>query len=154
MLPSPAGRIAYETRARRRAPAHLHKEISVFPPLIAIINDDPQVLTLFVLLLEDAGYRTVTYACAAGAHAWVTQMQPALLILDINMERPDSGWHVLDDLRRAPATQRLPVLIYSGQADVAMRVGERADPRCGIIPNDMGLDALLFTIQRWIPIGG
>lgn len=123
-------------------------------PLIMIINDDQQALTLFTLLLENAGYRTVTHTQGAGAYELITQTQPALLILDIQMETRDAGWQVLDDLRRDPATQRLPVLISSGQADVATRVHERGDPRCGVIPLDTGLDALLLRVALWLPIGG
>lgn len=36
-------------------------------PVMAIINDHCQVLTLFTLLLEDAGYHTITYTRGVGA---------------------------------------------------------------------------------------
>lgn len=126
----------------------------MIPPLILIVNDDPQVLTLFSLLLRGEGYHTALYRQGTGAYTLIRQIQPTLVILDIAMERPDAGWQLLDELRRDPATQQLPVLIYSGQWDVAERVQERGDPRCGVLPIDTGLDALLLRVQQWLPIGG
>lgn len=107
---------------------------TMIAPLIAIADDELDILDMLDVLLAVSGYRTVSTQTAAAIPALIQQHHPALLILDIVMERPDSGWHVLDGLRRDPATQRLPVLIYSGQADVAMRrtrhgfgVGERGE---------------------------
>lgn len=121
------------------------------PPLIAIVNDDHHVLSLFTVLLRKAGYRSVTHQRGEGAHTLITQAQPALLILDIVMEQPDSGWQVLDALRHDPATQEIPVLIYSGQTNVAQQVQQRADPRCAVLPFGTGIDVLLTHIRQWLP---
>lgn len=121
------------------------------PPLIAIVNDDHHVLALFTMLLRKAGYPTVTHRQGAGAHELITQNRPALLILDIVMEQPDSGWRVLDALRRDPATQQLPVLIYSGQTNVPEQLQERADRYCGVLPFGTSVETLLTGIQQWLP---
>lgn len=124
------------------------------PPLIMIVNDDHLVLALFSLLLRKAGYRSVIHQRSTDVDDRVMQLQPALLILDIHMERRESGWQVLDGLRSHPATQQLPVLIYSGQTNLPERVQERGDPHCAVLPFGASVDGLLTCIRQWLPVEG
>lgn len=122
-------------------------------PVIAIVNDDREVVTLVSALLRRSGYRTVQYAQGSGVVGLVMQIQPALLILDIKMETPDAGWLVLDELRRDPATRQLPVLIYSVMPHVAEHVQARRDSRCGVLLPGTDVTTFLTTIRQWLPMG-
>lgn len=97
-------------------------------PLIAIADDDPDVLDMVELLLAVHGYRTVSTTTAAAVPALIQQHRPALLLLDIRMEQRDSGWRVLDGLRVDLATAQLPVIVCSAEHDVAAHVQQRDDP--------------------------
>lgn len=142
-------RIAYTGVTSREV-----EEERVRSPVIAIVNDDREVVMLLTALLRRSGYRTVQYDQRSGVVGLVRQTRPDLLILDINMEYPDSGWQVLDELRHDPATELLPVLIYSVMPHVAERVRARRDPACAMLPLGTDMNTFLTTIRQWVPIGG
>jgi DNA-binding response OmpR family regulator len=83
---------------------------------IAVINDDTAFLELMQDLLTDVGYDVALYKEGVAAHQQVLQNPPHLIILDVRIERPDSGWQVLEMLRLHPESSTIPVIVCS--ADV------------------------------------
>ena len=78
---------------------------------ILVVDDDPQVLTLFAQILTEGGY-AVTATNQSSEVAQVLRDQFVdLLILDLDMPRPD-GFEVLRSLRARRSTLR--ILIVSG----------------------------------------
>lgn len=76
-----------------------------------VVDDDPLILDLVRILLEDEGHEVV--ALASGEHAveQARALRPDLVLLDIVM-RGTHGMEVLDALRQAlPA---VPVVLLSG----------------------------------------
>ena len=63
------------------------------PRLIALVDDDPISLNLMQELLTEAGYRTVVAPVGLDAYQIIRRERPALVILDIHMVNPDSGWY-------------------------------------------------------------
>lgn len=120
-------------------------------PVIAIVNDDVDTVRILDAILRQAGYRTIRHQQGAGVLGLIVQTQAVLLILDISMEHPDSGWLVLDELRQNPATQQLPVLIYSAVPHVAQRAQARGDAFCAVLPVGADVKALLTMVQQWLP---
>jgi DNA-binding response OmpR family regulator len=80
---------------------------------IVIANDDPAYLEMIKELLTTEGYRSVHCIVGMGTLDAVRQLAPALILLDINLAQPGSGWHLLDMLRLHPATARIPIIICS-----------------------------------------
>ena len=103
-------------------------------PLIAIVNDTPQIVRLLETILHEAGYHTISYRQGAGAVDLLRATTPALLMLNIRMEHPRAGWQVLDELRCDRTLQRLPVLIHSAYVHIEAQVQARADPYCAVLP--------------------
>ena len=120
-------------------------------PLIAIVNDAPQIVRLLETILHESGYRTISHPHGAGAVALLHAVQPALLILNIRMEQLHTGWQVLDDLRRDPAFVQLPVLIHSAYPQIAAQVAARADPYCTALPLFSELDTLPTLVAQLLP---
>lgn len=83
---------------------------------IDVVNDDTAFLQLMHELLTDAGYDVSLYKEGVVAHQQILRNPPELVILDIRMEKPDTGWQVLEMLRLHPATANIPVIVCS--ADV------------------------------------
>jgi CheY-like chemotaxis protein len=105
------------------------------------------VLALFRDLLEVEGYR-VTLAPDALDLAAVKRVGPDLVILDRMLEEgAGSGWHLLDDLRRDPATAALPVVVCTGAVH---RVRENAalldQFGASLVLKPFDIDRLLRTI--------
>ncbi len=82
-------------------------------PLIAVVNNDTAYLELMHELLSLEGYRTVICKEGDKAYALVKEQRPDLVVLDIRMDQPESGWTILELLRLDPATARIPVIVCS-----------------------------------------
>jgi DNA-binding response OmpR family regulator len=80
---------------------------------IVIANDDPMYLEMIKVLLTEEGYRSVHCIVGATTHEAIGQLEPALILLDINLEHPGTGWRLFDMLRLHPATARIPIIICS-----------------------------------------
>lgn len=63
------------------------------PQLIALVDDDPISLNLMQELLTEEGYRTVVAPVGLDVYQMIRRERPALVILDIHMVNPDSGWY-------------------------------------------------------------
>ncbi len=94
---------------------------------IAVVDDDRHIINLLHDLLGDEGYRTIAVTDGASAPAAIARERPDLVILDLWMERQDTGWAVYDALRADAATARIPVLVCS--ADLASLHSHAADLR-------------------------
>ena len=78
-----------------------------------VINDDALYLDMMHEILTDEGFRMTRCATSASAGGVVEQIQPAAVILDLRMERPDSGVAVLQQLRDNPRTAHIPVVMLT-----------------------------------------
>jgi len=83
---------------------------------ILIVDDDPQARELYQRIVEKGlpGYPVRTASDGAVAQAVMTEEPPCLVILDLMMPEMD-GFEVLDWMRAAPRTRRVPVLVLSGR---------------------------------------
>ncbi len=118
---------------------------------IAVINDDTAFLQLMLDLLSDVGYDVTLHKEGAGAHEQVRHEHPDLIILDIRMERPDSGWLVLEMLRLDPSTSEIPVIVCSADSHQLRTKREMLrDQHCETLEKPFDLDALLEIVRRLI----
>lgn len=120
-------------------------------PTIAVVNDDTLFLELMHDLLTDEGYRTAIWKEGDKAYEMIKEHRPALVILDIRMERPDTGWMVLELLRLDPATTAIPVILCSADTQ---RMREKVDylraQNCDVLEKPFVLDDLLRKVHAFI----
>ncbi len=88
-------------------------------PVILVVDDDPSLQKLVVLLLERAAFQPISVFNATDA-ATVLREQPLpdLLLLDLMLPEV-SGIDFLKQLRTKTAFDKLPVIILSALADPA-----------------------------------
>ncbi|MCP3957873.1 MAG: protein kinase [bacterium] len=79
---------------------------------LIVSDDDPQLLDLVTLVLEDAGHTVIATGDSDSVHSLASQPDIDAIILDVNM--PKSGFEVMGELRADPATSALPILFLSG----------------------------------------
>jgi CheY-like chemotaxis protein len=83
---------------------------------ILVVDDQPPIRELIRRGLEAAGAE-VFEAEGADASQVAGREEPMLVLLDLAM--PDrTGWEVLDDLRAATATSRVPVVLQTSANDL------------------------------------
>jgi len=85
---------------------------------ILVVDDDEQLSSLLVLVLEGDGYPVIEARNAAGAIAEVEKGSVDLVVLDISLGE-DDGRLVLAKIREMGD---LPVIFISGKSDIADRV--------------------------------
>jgi len=84
--------------------------------LVLVIDDDPDVITLFRRYLEGHDYEVVGLTTPARAVEEVKRLKPYAVTLDLVMPEMD-GWQVLQALKSDPATRDVPVVICSVAGD-------------------------------------
>ena len=120
-------------------------------PLIAVIDDNVELLELLDAVLTDAGYRTLPLITAREAHGVLPWARPHLVVLDLWLEAPDAGENLLRELEADPATRAIPVIVCSGHlAVLPAKVAALQQRGYTVLTKPFGLDALLNLIRTLI----
>lgn len=119
---------------------------------IANINNDTDFLTLMNEVLTDRGWQTVVCRESNIAHTTIKEENPDLVILDIRMESPESGWNVLELLKLDRQTRDLPVIVCSAAAaDLAAREEWLRAHGVYTLPKPFDLEDLYGLVERVLP---
>lgn len=102
---------------------------AVDSPVILVADDSQDNCELLAEQLRSLGYRAVVAHDAASAVRAAVEHQPDLAILDVQMpsggldvEDRVAGYEVCRQIRRNPATARMPVVFVTALADVGDRL--------------------------------
>ncbi len=79
---------------------------------ILIVDDNPDVITLFRHYLAGYPYRILTTDEADAALRLARDSSPELIVLDVLLPQQD-GWEILQSLKSHPRTRHIPVLVCS-----------------------------------------
>jgi DNA-binding response OmpR family regulator len=116
-------------------------------PIILVVDDDQPILGLMRSVLREFGFEAVTAENGPQALAAARTHQPALVLIDKNMPGM-TGAEVIQNLRREPGFESLPILILSGEpvskSDLA---GLRAD---GAVLKPFDIGALIAQIRTFV----
>jgi len=90
------------------------------PPRVLVVEDDPDIGRLILLLLRRAGIEGTLRTDGDSGLRAVAEVRPDVLVLDVGLPVLD-GWTVLERVRAAEGP-RLPVLLLSAHAQEADRI--------------------------------
>lgn len=79
--------------------------------LIAIIDDDPDIIEATTLVLKSKGYEIITASNPEDGYNVVIKNNPDLIILDVMMDEPDDGFFLAQKFRREKI--KTPILMYT-----------------------------------------
>ncbi len=79
--------------------------------LIAIIDDDPDILDASSLVLKSKGHDVITANNPNNGYSIVKNNKPDLIILDVMMDEPDDGFYLAQKFRKEGITT--PILMYT-----------------------------------------
>jgi CheY-like chemotaxis protein len=114
---------------------------------ILVAEDDPVILDVLRLILEDGGYAVETVAGGETLRDFPNG-PPDLLMLDIWL----SGWdgrEICRSLKARQETKDLPVVLCSASRDGARMAREAGAD--GFVAKPFDLDDLLATVARHLP---
>ena len=109
--PTPIAEAVAETPAADPLPSPLA------PPLVLVVDDAWEIRMMVEMALE-RDYRVITAADGDEALAMIRLRRPDLVVLDVMMPNR-SGYEVCAELKAAPDTADLPVLLLSARGEKA-----------------------------------
>ena len=80
---------------------------------IAVVNDDTVFLGMMAAVLQEQEYEVEILREAGNAFQALRAHLPDLIILDIRMETPESGWNLLELLTLDRETHHVPLIVCS-----------------------------------------
>ena len=96
-------------------------KISSKKPLIACIDDSPQICNIMEQIVTKAGYRFVGIQQALQAVPSLIAANPDLIFLDIGMPIVN-GYEICSQIRRVSKLKHIPVVILTGNDGIVDRV--------------------------------
>jgi signal transduction histidine kinase len=111
------------------------------PPMILVAAVDEQTRREVHRLADERGYAVQEAFDGVEAVEAAMRLLPALIVLDRVLPRLRAE-EVVDRLRANPVTQRVPIVVLAGQADL----GDRASLFDGFVPKPLSKSALASAI--------
>ncbi len=87
---------------------------------ILVIDDDPAILELMQLILEDAGYRVETTDATNGVIPFLEGDLPHIIVLDLRLSGRD-GSDMVRQLKGQEHTRHIPLLVCSASSAARQR---------------------------------
>ncbi len=114
---------------------------------ILVVDDEPEDSSLIADVLSSEGYHAICAASGAQALRMAKDHYPNAIILDVIMPEMD-GWEVLQQLKAAPATSEIPVIVIS---KVDGRETGLAMGAIGYMQKPLSREALMSEIRSLVP---
>lgn len=90
-------------------------------PLIAVVDDEPDIVELVTLHLTRSGYQTRSFPDAATFFCFTTTCIPDLVVLDLMLPDMD-GLDVCREIRRSEQLRHIPILMLTARSEELDRV--------------------------------
>jgi DNA-binding response OmpR family regulator len=119
---------------------------------IAVVDDEPDVLTFLRLALEDAGYEVLASSSPVSVIPELLAFSPDLVCLDLLMPER-MGLSLFVEIRRTAALRQVPVVILSGLAGASrplegLAFDDETEPPAAYLEKPVDLPALLALVRR------
>jgi len=120
-------------------------------PLILIVDDEPDILSLYRRKLEREGFRVLTVPDGAQAITVASEHHPDLVLMDIKMPVMD-GITAEKKMKELPATQNIKIAFLSAFGDPSIaETNEDKEPRTTtFIRKGIGLSELVELIHNLV----
>ena len=117
-------------------------------PLIACVDDSPQVCAVMTAIIEKAGYRCIATQDSVRAVSLLLQHQPDLIFLDLIMPIVN-GYEVCKQLRRVKRFKTVPVVILTGNDGAIDRVRAKVVGASDFVPKPVRPNKIVALLQKY-----
>lgn len=125
------------------------------PPLILIVDDEPDIISFYKTKLERSGFRVISASDGAQGVRIATAEHPDLILMDVKMPVMD-GVAAQQKLRDNPATKNLKVVFLTAFGDPTKpQTDEKIAKEIGgmdFIKKGIGLDELVTKIRKYLQV--
>jgi len=113
---------------------------------ILLVDDDPQLRTVFDMALRKGGYHVITADSGSSALALARQHLPDLILTDVHMPGGD-GATLLQEIRRDPALRTKQVVLMTGRPDLVTPRRGMEDGADDFLMKPVSLGPLLKCVE-------
>jgi chemotaxis family two-component system response regulator PixG len=117
-------------------------------PLIACIDDSPQVCQTMQTIVESAGYRFIGIQDSIRAVPVLLQNKPDLIFLDLVMPVA-YGYEICTQIRRVATFRTIPVIILTGNDGVVDRLRAKMVGATDFLTKPVEKDKVISTIHQF-----
>ena len=116
------------------------------PGSVLVVEDDPDLVDLLQVILQDVGYRVATATDGLEALARVQAEMPSLILLDMRMPRMN-GWEFAAEFR-ARWGRACPIVVVTAAENARLRAEEiGAD---GWLEKPFELEDVVRAVERYV----
>lgn len=117
---------------------------------ILIVEDEPNLLELYTIALEQAGFVVSTAEDGETGYLLAKGKRPDLILLDILMPKVD-GYEMLRRLKKDADTKRVSVVIFSNLSQKEeIEKGLKLGAKDFIIKTSITPMALVGKVKQWV----
>lgn len=117
--------------------------------LVLIIDDDPDFIAVYKTILEKSDYRIASAMSAEEGYSMIEKTNPDLIILDIMMENPDSGFELARKLKNDQIT--IPIILSSSIATASEELFDMDSLNVKtVLQKPVEFNLLLETVKKYI----
>lgn len=120
-------------------------------PLVACVDDSPQVCKMLEEILTSNGLRFVKIQDAVQALPTIIQDKPDLIFLDLIMPVA-SGYEICTQLRRISSFANTPVIILTGNDGLLDRVRAKVVGSTDFLTKPVAADKVMSVVRKYLPV--
>ncbi len=114
---------------------------------ILIVDDEPYILRILSFKLRGEGYTTLEARSAEDAQTLLEQHDVDLLVLDVALATPTSGFELAANLRANDSTRDIPIIMLTARGFSADVLRGREVGAAGYITKPFSTEELLARVR-------
>jgi twitching motility two-component system response regulator PilG len=126
---------------------------TVEPRIVIVIDDSPTIRKAMSITLNRVGLTAVGADSGVSGLAAIAEHRPILIFLDIVLQRLN-GYQLCQIIKQHPVSGSTPVIMLSGRDGVFDKIRGRLAGADDYITKPFEPEALLLTVQKYLPIIG
>ncbi|MBE9043353.1 response regulator [Pleurocapsales cyanobacterium LEGE 10410] len=118
-------------------------------PLIACVDDSPQVCKVLEQIITKHGYRCITIQEPLQALPSLIKANPNLIFLDIGMPIVN-GYEICTQIRRVGKLKHIPIVFLTGNDGIIDRVRAKVSGADAFVPKPIEIDKITNVVNKYI----
>ncbi|HYD53722.1 MAG TPA: response regulator [Gemmatimonadaceae bacterium] len=118
-------------------------------PIVLLVEDNEDNLTIYATILTHAGYRVIEAKDGEAALAAAREHRPEMILMDVSIPKID-GWEATRLLKADPRTSGIPIVALTAHALESDRLMAQQVGCDGYIPKPAEPRLVLEEVRRWV----
>lgn len=129
--------------------ASQEKQGDLSKPLIACIDDSPQICKILEQIITKHGYRCISIQESLQALPCLIKVNPDFIFLDIGMPIVN-GYEICNQVRRVGKLKHIPIVFLTGNDGIIDRVRAKVSGANAFISKPIEIEKIVNTINKYM----